>query len=276
MLADWMTSHGLGSLKPVLSALALSPAPLLVLALAGAWRARTRPRAGGALVVLACVGLWLSGCNGVAAWIERRALDEPPALGAPERAALKAAADAGEPGAIVVLGSGIDRFAPEFGGAALNAVALSRLRYAVWLSRATGLPLAASGGRGWGAAQDDEPAEAEVTAATARADFGRPLRWIEADSRDTHENALRTVALLRAAGIRTIVVVTHGWHMPRAMREFRAAAQRPSPGSAVPRIVAAPMGLAYPDERGLLSWLPSGEGAMRMRWVLHEALGRIA
>ena len=50
-----------------------------------------------------------------------------------------------------------------------------------------------------------------------------PLRWTEDRSRDTRENAAATVALLRAAGVRQIVLVTHASHMPRAMRLARIA-----------------------------------------------------
>lgn len=273
MFADWSTSAGFVSLKPVLAALVLPPVPFLALAVAGAWWARARPRIGRALVVVACVGVWLCCCQGASEWVERRGLDEPRALGAPERAQLKARAAAGEPMAIVVLGGGVDREAPEFGRETLNTVALARLRYGVWLSRETGIPLGASGGRGWAAADDPLPSEAEVMATTAREEFGRPLRWAETRSRDTHENAANTVALLAADGVREVVVVTNGWHMPRALREFRAAAASAPGASSAPLVVhAAPMGQAYPGDRAALAWMPSGEGAQRMRAVLREVL----
>ncbi|MET0382743.1 MAG: YdcF family protein [Burkholderiaceae bacterium] len=272
MIADWLNAAGLAGVKPFATALALPPVPWLLLALAGTAMARVRPRRARALVLTACVGLWLSACAGCADWIERRCLREPAALGAAERAALGARAAAGESLAIVVLGAGVDRDAPEFGATTLNPTALARLRYGVWLGRQTGIALAASGGRGRAAIADPMPAEADVMAEVARTEFGLPLRWIENRSRDTRENALNTVPLLRAAGVRTIVVVTNGWHMPRAMREFRAA-QSPSATGAPPLgIVAAPMGLAPADDRGALRWMPSGEGAQRMRAVLREAL----
>ena len=61
-------------------------------------------------------------------------------------------------------------------------------------------------------------------AEVARDEFGLTLRWVEPASRDTHENAVDTLALLQPAGVREVVLVTHGAHMPRALREFRAAA----------------------------------------------------
>ncbi|MEP6505178.1 MAG: YdcF family protein, partial [Betaproteobacteria bacterium] len=217
MSADW-----LGALKPVAEALVQPPTPALVLALAGAWVMRRRPRTGALAVVLACVVLWLSTCNGAASWVERRFLAEPAPLDAGQRAQLQARAAAGAL-AIVVLGGGMERVADDPEAAGLTAASLARLRYAVWLSRQTGIPVAASGGYGWAGGNGDGPTEAARMAQVAQGEFGMPLRWTETASRDTHENAVNTVALLRAAGVREIVLVTHGVHMPRALREFRAA-----------------------------------------------------
>ena len=79
-------------------------------------------------------------------------------------------------------------------------------------------PLAFSGGVGW--AQQGSTSEARVAAKIAAEEFGRPLRWVEDDSRDTRENAAKTIALLKPAGIQHIVLVTHGYHMRRALRAF--------------------------------------------------------
>jgi len=107
----------------------------------------------------------------------------------------------------------------------------------------------------------------------AAEDFQRAPRWRERDSRDTRENAVNTVALLAPQGVREIVVVTHGWHMPRALREFRAAARaRAAAGAGPIAIRAAPISGAGPADRAILDWMPSGVGALRVRVVLHEAL----
>jgi len=273
MLLDWLNGAGLSAVKPFVTALLLPPLPWLLLALAGAWRARARPRTGGALVVLACAGLWLCACDGCAEWLERRMLREPPALGPEQRAQLAQRAAAGVPLAIVVLGGGVDRLAPEYGAPTLGNFSFARLRYGIWLGRATAIPLAASGGIGWGAPQDGTPGEATLMADIARTEFGAAIRWVEADSRDTRENAANTVALLKAAGIREIVLVTSTWHMPRALREFESAARLA--GAPAMAISAAPMGIAYPGEQPLLRWMPSGDGAQRMRAVLREALAAL-
>lgn len=274
MIADWFTSAGLGPLKPVLSALLLPPAPFLVLGLAGAGLVRRRPRAGRWLVVLACLGAWLGGCVGAAHWVEESWLALPAPLDADQRAHLKARAAAGDPLAIVVLGGGVNPLAPEYGTADLAGPSLFRLRYGLWLGRQTGIPVAASGGIGWGASAPGLQPEASRMAQIAQAEFGEPLRWIEATSRDTHENAVNTLALLRPADIREIVLVTHGTHMPRALREFRAAAAADA-GSAPVLITPATMGEAWPADSALLRWVPSGEGVVRMRAALHEVLARL-
>ena len=272
MIADWLTSSGLGTLKPVLSALVLPPVPFIALALVGAGVTRTRPLAGRWLVVLACAGMWLGSCDGVARWVEQHGLREPPALDAAQRAQLSARAAAGEPIAIVVLGGGLGGIAPEYGNTTLSGASLMRLRYAVWLGRQTGLPIAASGGLGWGAVGSGGPAEGARMAEIARAELATPLRWTETNSRDTHENAIDTVALLRPAGIREIVLVTQGWHMPRALREFKAAAA----GAPLPmRITPAPCGQAWPEGSPWLDWMPSGDGALRLREVMHEVIAGV-
>lgn len=268
MIADWLTSAGLGAAKPVFSALVLPPVPFLVLALVGAGLARARPRTGRALALAACIGLWSSCCTAPARWVEESWLSPPAPLDAAQRAALKArAADTSM--AIVVLGGGMNANAREYGDGDLASASLQRLRYGIWLSRQTGIPVAGSGGLGWAQSGTPAPPEARRMAEIARDEYGVPLRWVEADSRDTHENAVDTVPQLRRSGIGEIVLVTSASHMPRALREFRAVA-----GAAM-RVTPAPMGSAWLADSAWLRWMPSGEGLERMRAALHEVLARL-
>jgi uncharacterized SAM-binding protein YcdF (DUF218 family) len=269
MIADWLTSAGLGAVKPLAAAL-LPPAPMLALALAGVGVMRARPRTGRWLVLLALAGIWLGSSTGAARWVQESWLAPPVPLDATQRAQLQARATAGTRIAIVVLGGGTNTDAAEYDHQAdLAAVSLQRLRYGLWLGRQTGIPVAATGGLGWAQADGAATAEAARMAGIARDEFGLPLRWAETTSRDTHENAVHTLALLLPAGIDEVVLVTNGTHMPRAMREFRAAA----PASV--RITPASMGEAWPADSALLRWLPSGEGLLRMRAALHEVLARM-
>ncbi len=267
---DLFASLGLLGAKAVLAALVLPPAPWLLLVLVGAaWRLR-RPRLGATTVVLAVAGLWVCSTMGGALALAD-ALGLSPAALTPQRlAALRAQvaeAPRGQPPrvAIVALGGGLERRAPEYDAPSLTTDSLERLRYAVWLSRATGAPVAFSGGLGW--AQLGGHTEAAVAARIAAEEFGHPLRWTEQASRDTRGNAAATVPLLRAAGVERIVLVTHGWHMARALRAFEGEAGQ---GLAVE---AAPVGLDRDSDLPLLRWLPSGAGALRMRQVLREWVG---
>ena len=255
---------GLEPWKPLLTALLLPPVPLLVLLLIGARLILPRRNWGWFVILVSVALLWLSACIGSARLLSQFVLHPPTALSLDRIKALKA-----QPAtAIVVLGGGMEPYAPEYGVSNLNPISLERLRYGVWLGRETGLPVAFSGGVGWG--QPDAKPEARIAAQIASSEFGRPLKWVEDSSRDTRENGIRTAALLKPAGIRHIVLVTHGWHVPRALRDFEAAA-----GSDV-RIEAAPMGLARDNELPTLAWVPTGSGATDVRRVLRELLGRLA
>jgi uncharacterized SAM-binding protein YcdF (DUF218 family) len=270
-LNDLFTLFDLQPLKPLLTSLLLPPVPLLLVLLAAGvllWRRRA---AGWALLGLGVVGLWLSTSTAVAEAVRGVLLAPHPAL---SRAQIDAfGREARErPTAIVVLGGGREDFAPEYAGSSLTDSSLERLRYGLWLARRTGLPVAFSGGVGWGDGGADRP-EAEVAAAIAAEEFGRPLRWVESASRDTRENAQAMLRLLPGAGIRRVLLVSHGWHLPRAVRAFEQAAARAGADIA---IVPAPIALAPRIRHRLLRWLPSGEGLELSRAVWREALGRWA
>jgi uncharacterized SAM-binding protein YcdF (DUF218 family) len=258
---------GIESWKPVLTMLLLPPVPFLVLLLLGARLMLPRRGWGWTLIVLGVAGLWLTSTAAAGRWLEQIVLRVPPALRADRIQALKAETKGGA-AAIVVLGGGLEPYAPEYGVTNLSPLSIERLRYGLWLSRETGLPVAFSGGSGW--AQPMQGAtEAEVAARIATQEFGRPLRWTEGESRDTHENAARTVPLLRKAGVTHILLVTHGWHMPRAAQHFEAA------GAGAMRIEPAPMGLAKRLLAPPLDWLPGADGLTRVRHVLRESIGRL-
>ena len=264
---DLLTLLGIESWKPVLTTLLLPPAPLLLLTLIGARLILPRRGLGWFVILMSAALLWLSTCTGTGRWLSQFVLRPPAALGTERIQALKAEAQANRPVAIVVLGGGLEALAPEYGVANLRAPSLERLRYGIWLGRETGLPVAFSGGVGW--AQLDAKPEAQIAAQIAASEYGRPLKWVEDNSRDTHENAARTIALLKPQGIRRIVLVTHGYHMPRALRQFERAA-----GGEI-AIEAAPMGLARRSDLPSLAWMPSTQGFEDTRNVLRELLGGV-
>jgi uncharacterized SAM-binding protein YcdF (DUF218 family) len=181
-------------------------------------------------------------------------------LQAPERAGAQA---------IVVLAAGRLRQAPEYGGQDIpDYVALARLRYAAHLQRRTGLPVLVSGGLGAKAgrsgAVEDVPPLAESMAVALREDFGVPVRWLEARSRDTFENAAFSAAMLRPDGVKRILLVTDAMHMPRSRAVFERAGIE---------VVEAPTAFFGKQPQSLASWTSSAEGMRRSWYAVYELIG---
>jgi uncharacterized SAM-binding protein YcdF (DUF218 family) len=267
---DLFMTLGIAAWKPLLGALLLPPVPLLLLTLLGARLLLARRGLGWTVVLLSVVLLWLSTCLGTDALLRDHVLRPPPAIAPSRIAEWKASPAARKDTAIVVLGGGVIPFAREYDGPTLSPLSIERLRYGLWLSRESGLPVAFSGGIGWGG-DPEGPTEAEVAARIARSEFGRPLQWTETRSRDTRQNAGQSVALLRAAGIRRIVLVTHAFHMPRALRAFREAAGADMAIEPAPTVVAQVGATSWKAR-----WLPSTAGAANVRRSLHEWIGLAA
>ncbi|MGY6217432.1 YdcF family protein [Methylolobus aquaticus] len=161
--------------------------------------------------------------------------------------------------AIVVIGGGLRPYAPEFGGCALSPLSLERIRYAAMLHRRSGLPIAVSGGRVAAA----PASEADLMASALTEEFGVNVIWRETASLDTAGNARLCRALLHAAGIVRIVLVTHDWHMRRAAAAF---------GQAGFSVVPAAMGFYLPPRAafGRCDWKPNATALQRTGLVLYE------
>ncbi|AKH21331.1 YdcF family protein [Sedimenticola thiotaurini] len=166
--------------------------------------------------------------------------------------------------AIVVLGAGRREAAPEYGGQdTANSLLLERLRYAAWLSRNTGLPLITSGG----SLHSSGPSEATIGRAVLEGEFGVKVMLTEDRSHTTREQALILKPLLEQHNIHKILLVTHAWHMLRALDVFEAAGIRVQP---------APTAFAHgPSERAsYYDWLPTERAFRDSYFALHEQLGR--
>ena len=255
MLGQWLLD--LGVLKPVLTALVLPPAgPLLAIALGG-YLARRRilsPYVGRSIAVLGWLLLWALSTQTAAVHLSRWLLPATPPI---------TPAQLQQAQAVVVLGGGIRAYAPEYGQAELSGAGMQRLRYGALLARDHQLPLAYAGGVGW-SQSPDMPSEASIAQRIAPYEWGVPVRWVDTASRDTQENGQFMLQQLEQAGIQRMVLVTHAWHMPRALKAF-----------AHPTITVypAPVGFITPYERPLLDALPSGYGLSNSRLVLREWLG---
>lgn len=240
--------------KPVLAALVLPPAGLLLLCLLGLWLAARWRRAGTTLALLGVLSLWLLSCHAVGLELAHRLLPAHAPVTAQQLQSVQA---------IVVLGGGVLPEAPEYGAAQPAGATLARLRYGVWLARGSGKPLAFAGGVGWTAVGTGAASEGQVARRVAQQDYGIALRWVDDQSRDTLENAQRVAALLRRDGVTRIALVTDGLHMQRALRAF---------GSTGLQLVAAPTQMPSWRERAVIEWLPSARGLELSRRVLLERL----
>ncbi|MBL8349779.1 MAG: YdcF family protein [Burkholderiaceae bacterium] len=258
---------GIESWKGALGALVLPPLPLLLLAALGAVLLPRRRRLGQALVLGAVALLWAACAPGVGATLIGLLTRPPAALTAERIAGLAGAPKT----AVLVLGAGRKLEAPEYRAVDLKPLTLERLRYGLWLARQTGLPVGYSGGIGHGSG--DGPTESDAARLVAQRDFGVALRWLESRSRDTHENARYSVAMLHADGIERVLLVTHGFHQQRALAAFARAIRQQG---ATLQVIAAPMGLQRTVDWELGDLLPNAEG-LTMTWLaLHEWLGWLA
>lgn len=260
---------GLLPWKAVVGALLLPPVPCLVLVvLAWRWHDR-RPLLALLTLSTALTALWLSHCEAVGVWLERR-LQIHPVITASELPEFKRQL-ANRKAAIVVLGGGTLPYSAEYGESHLPDRAYQRLHYGLWLARQLQQPVMVSGGEGF--IKSGALPEAQIAARLAARDFGRPVRWIEDNSRDTRDNARLSLPMLRADQISDVVLVTHAWHMRRAMRAFHNEAKRLN---YTVKIMAAPMGTGREDLGLLRAWIPSTTGYQRVHEALHELLGLAA
>ena len=163
--------------------------------------------------------------------------------------------------AIIILGGGSYANAPEYGGQdTVSYQTLERLRYAARLQRQTGLPLLVSGGKPEG----NTLSEAEQMKRALEQDFQAPVRWVEAGSDNTAENARHSFELLQANGIRKIYLVTHAWHMPRAAAVFRRTGFE---------VVDAPTAFTTRYRIDVLAFLPRAESLRDSKIFVHEVIG---
>ena len=264
---DWLLAAGLPWLKLALKQLLLPPAAPLLLAALGLLLLRRWPRLGRALAVAGVAVLWLLCLPAVGLGLGLWLCAPPPPLDAAQLQALRGAPHT----AILVLGAGRRDPAPEYGQPDLRPLTLERLRYGAFVARSTGLPLGFSGGLSPFA----EPGATEAAAAAlvAQRDFGIRLRWREDRSQDTADNARRSLALLRADGITTVVLVTHDLHQRRALAAFRRAAEHS--GTAL-TLIPAPMEVPPPGPLTAGDWWPSVLGLRRSWYAIYEALGWLA
>ena len=169
------------------------------------------------------------------------------------------------PEAIVILGGGQNKDAREYRAynkglnETVDSFSLERLRYGAFLHRQTGLPILVTGG-------GDSLAVATLMADSLRTDFQVKTRWIETQSRTTWENAKFTREILAAEKIKHVYLVTHAFHMPRAVYSFEQNDFK---------VVPAPLAfnIYWPRADDIKLWVPKLSALYQVRRALHEYLG---
>jgi uncharacterized SAM-binding protein YcdF (DUF218 family) len=233
------------------TALLLPPTVLLLVALGALFGLRHHPRT--RFLVIACaLGGLVALSLPVVAFALMRVIEPPPL----DEAALEKAQ------AIVILGGGRNRNAPEWGGITVNGPTLQRLRYGARLARKSALPVLVTGGApdGVGATEGD------LMRAVLQDEFGMRVRWIDNTSRTTRENARFAADILLPAGMRRIVLVTDGWHLARARAEFELQGLE---------VIAAPTGIVGTRPFSFYQLVPNVESLRYAHIAMREWLSAI-
>lgn len=208
MISTW-------ELTNLIVGLVLPPGGLILLGLFGVALARRRTKTGISIAVFALLALYLLSMPIVGTRL-LQVVEEPYRDPTEDRGA----------NAIVVLGGGSYPRAPEYGRDTVSTATLERLRYAAHLHKLTGKPVLVTGGNPAGL----QTSEAEQMQAALH-EFGVTTHWVENGSNNTFENAQLTYKLLQPAGIDSIYLVTHAWHMPRSKMAFEKSGMRVVPAS---------------------------------------------
>lgn len=238
-------------LTNITSHLVLPPGVFILLGLAGLAFVRSHARFGMGLSLFSLLALLTLSLPAVS-WTLLHSLETPYVDPARDRSG----------GAIVVLGGGSYFSAPEYDGAnVVGAYTLERVRYAAHLQRRIGKPILVSSGNPMGAGTS----EGEQMKNALR-EFGASVKWVEGESNNTYENAKLTREVLHKAGVQSVYLVTHAWHMPRAKTAFERAGLH---------VIPAPMGHRTRVKWMVLDFIPSAGAFQDSYFFFKEVLGSV-
>ncbi|OYY94525.1 MAG: hypothetical protein B7Y41_06745 [Hydrogenophilales bacterium 28-61-23] len=231
-----------------IAAFLLPPLSLIILGLLGLGLLKRRRNLGQTLIASSLISIVLLSTPIVAGFLLDSLKPAPVAFTGKE-------ADA-----IVILGGGRISDSVEFGGDTLGRFTLERVRYGAWLARKLHKPLLVTGG-----APDGGIPEGEMMRASLDREFGiKDVRWVEAASNNTRENARYSARLLKDSGIDRIYLVTHAWHLARAIPEFEALGLR---------VIPAGTGYSLSVPAIPLDFLPNAKALQDSTLATHEWIG---
>ncbi len=164
--------------------------------------------------------------------------------------------------AIVVLAYNRDDDGREYGRPTSSGEEMERLRYAAHLYHCYRLPLFVIGGD----ALQTGVTQADLMRHTLETYFHVPVAGGEGRSKHTWDNAAYAKTLLQSQGIQHILLVTHAWHMARAVLLFRDSGFSVQP--APTRFTAF-----NPISRGIFALIPAPEALRHNKRLIHELIG---
>jgi len=242
----------------LIETLILPPGILLLTIALGLLLLKRKPRSGYALSWAALLTLYLLSTPAVSLSLIGSLENNWPALSRQQLVQPSAQA-------IVVLAGGRKSNAPEYEADTVSSISLSRTRYAAWLHHHTQLPVIASGGV---VMSSGKKSEAALIANVLRHEFNVPYVLAESTSQTTRENALHIRKILENQQITRIYLVTHAFHMPRAISVFAATGIQAIPAPTAFTIPADGIPL-------LTNYLPQASALQTSYLALHEYAGML-
>ena len=239
-------------LKKMITQLVLPPFCLLLLALVGLTLNKRWPRFSRAVLWSSLMSIFLLSTPAVSGLLLKSLY-----VAAPFDPAVGKSAQA-----IVVLGGRLRQKTPEYGDTP-SSFTLDRIRYGAVLARQTGLPVLVSGGALFG-----ELPEATAMARTLKDEFGVSVRWQENRSLDTEDNLMFSAAMLKSEHINKVILVTHDFHMLRALAHCAASG-----------LICVPAPVSLIERGTSYVWfeiLPSARALWVSSMAIHEILGYVA
>jgi len=160
-------------------------------------------------------------------------------------------------GAIVILGGGRYSMAPEYSYRdEVSALTMERLRYGAHIADKLKLPILLSGGR----RNSNATSEAVIMNQVMVSIFNINPQYLEINGANTHQQAIEVKRLLSEKNIDKIYLVTHAWHMKRAVAEFTQQGFD---------VKAAPTGFAA-TSNAMNEYMPSAQAMASSSRALHE------
>ena len=152
-----------------------------------------------------------------------------------------------------------------------------RVLYAAWLyQHGKGKAILLSGGLLDWDLGESTPAQ-DMAALLEMMGVPSEALWLQAESRNTYEDALYCARLLESKGIRRVLLVTSAWHMPRAVRLFQVQGLEVTPLPTDFTVTEAGWRqLAQGDLRAqMLALMPSADNLALTSRMLKEYVGTL-